>query len=319
MRKIWKNGKAFSILHTIIPAREILLQPDIEADEQIAAAHFLDLEFRLTGAAVAPGDGDDGEGKSSDNGFERKLDRDVEVRREDRAYAIDHSFAVGFEGIGRVVEAVIEEGPHKRICQAVYKEFDRWIVDDPAALHEAAAEDTIIALVQLVPVAHHIAAIIGFVGHHDDKRIALGGIQAAGDGPPEAVQLFILDRSQRGNPLANLLENGPSAVLAAIVHHHDFVRHAVKFELQMQVLDRACDASFLVTGRYDDGEQFQIGLIVHFKNCRMFIQKSGKWPSAPANPLQPARAGPASAVKRPSRVHSVLRSPETPHTSHLVV
>ena len=147
MREIWKNGKAFSLLHTIIPAREIFLQPDIEADEKIAAAHFLDLEFRLTGAPVAPGDGDDGEGKSSDDGFERELDRDVEVRRENGAYAIDHGFAVGFEGIRRIVEAVVEENPHERIGKAVYKEFDRWIVDDPAALHEAAAEDAIIALV----------------------------------------------------------------------------------------------------------------------------------------------------------------------------
>lgn len=214
-------------MHSVIAARKIFFQPDIKADEQIAAAHFLDLEFRLASAAVAPSDGDHGEGKSSDDGFERQLDCDVEVGRENRAYAIDHSFAIGFEGVGRIVKAVVEEDPHKRVCQAVYKEFDRWIVDDPAALHEAAAEDAIIALVQLLPVAHHIAAIIRFVGHHDDERIALGGIQAAGDGPPKAVQIFILHRSQRGNLLANLLENGLGAVLAAVVHHHDFVRDAV--------------------------------------------------------------------------------------------
>ena len=316
MNSFRSRRRFLSLLHTIIPAREIFFQPDIEADEQIAAAHFFDLEFRLTGAAVAPGDGDDGEGKTSHNGFEGKLDRDVEVRRENGAYAIDHGFAVGLEGVSRVVEAMIEEDSHERIGQAVYKEFDRWIVDNSAALHEAAAEDTIIALVELLPVTHHITTIIGFIGHHDDKRIALGGIQAAGDGPPEAVQLFILHRSQHGNPLAHLLENGPSAVLAAIVHHHDFMRHAMQLELQMQMLDRACDASFLVPGRDDDGEQFQIGLIVHFKNCRMFIQKSGKSPSAPANPIQPARAGPASAGKRLSPEHSVLRFPETPHKSH---
>jgi hypothetical protein len=40
----------------IIPAREIFLQPDIEADVLIAVAHFLDLELCLTGAAVAPYD-----------------------------------------------------------------------------------------------------------------------------------------------------------------------------------------------------------------------------------------------------------------------
>ena len=121
VREIWKNGKAFSLLHPIIPAREIFLQPDIEADEQIATAHFIDLEFRLTGAAVAPGDGYNGEGKSSDDGFERQLDCDVEVRREDRAYAINNGFSIGLEGVGRFVEAVVEENPHKRVCQSVYE------------------------------------------------------------------------------------------------------------------------------------------------------------------------------------------------------
>ena len=304
-------------MHSIIAARKIFFQPDIKADEQIAAAHFLDLEFRLTGAAVAPGDGDDGEGKSSDNGFERKLDCDVEVRREDRAYAIDDGFAIGLEGIRRIVEAVVEEDSHERICQAVYKEFDRWIVDNPAALHEAASEDAIIALVELLPVTHHIAAIIRLVGHHDDKRIALGGIQATGDRPPKAVQVFVLHRSQRGNPLAHLLKNRPSSVFAAIIHHHDFMRHTMQLELQMQMLHRACDAPFLIPGRNDDGEQFQIGLIVHFKNCRMFIQKSGKSPSAPANPRPPARVAQASAGMLLSPEHSVLRYPETPHRNYL--
>ena len=119
--EIWKNGRVLSLLHTVIPAREIFVQPDLETDEQRAAAHLLDLQLRLTSAAVAPGDGDHSEGKSSDDGFERELHCDVEVRREDRAYAIDHGSAVGFEGIGCVVETMIEENPHKRVCQAVYK------------------------------------------------------------------------------------------------------------------------------------------------------------------------------------------------------
>ncbi len=90
-----------SLPHAIISTREIFFQPDIEADEEIAA-HFFDLEFRFTGAAVAPGDGDDGEGNTSHDGFEGKLDLDVEVRQENGADAIDHRFAVGLEGVGCV-------------------------------------------------------------------------------------------------------------------------------------------------------------------------------------------------------------------------
>ena len=105
----------------VISSREIFFQPDMEADELIAVAHFLDLELCLTGAAVAPGNRDNGEGKSLGDGFEKKLDCDVEVRRQNRAYAIDHSFAVGLEGIRRIVEGVVEENPHKRICKAIYK------------------------------------------------------------------------------------------------------------------------------------------------------------------------------------------------------
>ena len=117
------------------------------------------------------------------------------MRRENGAYAIDHGFAVGLEGVGRVVETVVEEDSHERIGQAVYKELHGWVINHSTALHEAASEDTIVALVELLPVTHHIAAIIRLVGHHNDKRIALGGIQATGDRPPEAVQVFVLHRS----------------------------------------------------------------------------------------------------------------------------
>lgn len=81
----------------VIPAREIFFQPHIEADEEIAAAHFCDLKFGDAGAAVAPSDGDGGETKAADDGFQREFDRDVEVGREDGADAVDDRAAVGFE------------------------------------------------------------------------------------------------------------------------------------------------------------------------------------------------------------------------------
>ena len=45
----------------VIPAREVFFQPDVEADEEVAGAHFADLKFGYTLAAVSPSDGDGGE------------------------------------------------------------------------------------------------------------------------------------------------------------------------------------------------------------------------------------------------------------------
>ena len=41
----------------VIAAAEILFQPDIQADEEVAAAHFLDGKFRISHAPVPPGNG----------------------------------------------------------------------------------------------------------------------------------------------------------------------------------------------------------------------------------------------------------------------
>lgn len=38
----------------VVSAAEILFEPEIEANEQIAAAHFLDFEFGNTSSAIAP-------------------------------------------------------------------------------------------------------------------------------------------------------------------------------------------------------------------------------------------------------------------------
>ena len=43
------------------------------------------------------------------------------------------------------------------------------------------------------------------------------------------------------------LENLPGAVGGAVVDDDDLVRDAAEFQLEVQVLDGGCDASFLVT------------------------------------------------------------------------
>src|ERR1044072_1511029 len=88
---------------------EVLLQPDVEADEQIAAAHFFDFELGRTGAPVAPGDGKRGPAEAAHDGLELYLHRDVEMRSDERPAALDHFPAVGFKGVCRVVEFDPEE------------------------------------------------------------------------------------------------------------------------------------------------------------------------------------------------------------------
>src|ERR1022692_3441914 len=95
----------------VITAAEIFLQPDIKADEDIPAAHFLDPKFCDTMPAIAPGDWDHGPGIAAHDCFERYFDREIEVRRDQRTATVDHSFAVGFECVGRVVQPDVEKYP----------------------------------------------------------------------------------------------------------------------------------------------------------------------------------------------------------------
>jgi len=131
------------------------------------------------------------------------------MRREDGADAVDAGAAVGFEGVGGVVEAVAKENADEGICGAVQRELEGRIVDDAAVLEEAAAEDAVVAFVECMPVAHDIATVVGFVGHHDDQGIARDRVEPLRDRTPEAVRTGILDRAEGGDFCGFALEDLP--------------------------------------------------------------------------------------------------------------
>jgi hypothetical protein len=54
---------------TIITASEVFLQPQIQTDKHVTAAHFLDLQFGFPRPAAAPGDWDRDPRVTADNGF----------------------------------------------------------------------------------------------------------------------------------------------------------------------------------------------------------------------------------------------------------
>ena len=88
-------------------------------------------------------DGDSGEAVAAHDGLERQFHRDVEMRGEDRAHALDHLLTVDLEGIRRVVQPMAEKKAHEEICQAIDEKFDPRVVDHAPATHEAAAEHAV--------------------------------------------------------------------------------------------------------------------------------------------------------------------------------
>ena len=59
---------------SIINASKVLLEPNIEADEQVPTAHLLDFEFRSSGSAISPCYGYDCPRVPAYNCFERQFD-----------------------------------------------------------------------------------------------------------------------------------------------------------------------------------------------------------------------------------------------------
>ncbi len=179
------------------------------------------------------------------------------MRREDRANAVDYRAAVGLEGVGGVVEAVAKHQSDEEIRGAVEAVFDPRIIDHAAALEKTAAEDAVDAVIELLPVAHNIPAIVGFIGHHDDDRIATHCIEAASDGAAKAMRARALDRAQHGDFFAQALENAPGVVGRAVIDDHNFVWHIAQAKLEVEVLNRGGDATFFIPRRDDDAEKLE--------------------------------------------------------------
>ena len=51
------------------------------------------------------------------------------------------------------------------------------------------------------------------------------------------------------------MEDGPGAVGGSVVNDNDFVRHAAEIQLQVQMLQGGCDASFFIASGNDDRQE----------------------------------------------------------------
>ena len=179
------------------------------------------------------------------------------MRGEERCAAVDDAAAVGFEGVGRVVEADVKDDSDEEVGHPVEDVFDEGVVDGAAASDEAGAEDAIDAAVEFFEVTDDVAAIVGFVGHHDDDGVAGVVAEAALDGAAEAVEGGVLYGFEDGEFCREFGEDFPGVVGTAVIDDDDFVGNVVEAEFEVEVLDGRGDAPLLIARGDDDGEKVE--------------------------------------------------------------
>ena len=121
----------------------------------------------------------------------------------------------------------------------------------------AAAEHGVVSFLQFLPVPDDVAAVVRFVGHHDDDGLAAGRLDPADNGPSESVTALVPDGMQLGDALFEALQHLPRAVPAAIVNDEDLVRDAVERQFEMKMLDGARDRRLFVTGGDDHAQALE--------------------------------------------------------------
>ena len=137
----------------VIAARKNLLKPEIQDDEQVPAAHLLQLQLGETSLAVGPTHRDYVVGVAADNRFERHLDREIEMRRDQRLNSLNHFATVTLKCIGDVVIAESEDHADEIVDDAIEEQFVLRIVDDLAASHKTGSEYTFKSFLNFAIVA----------------------------------------------------------------------------------------------------------------------------------------------------------------------
>src|SRR5262249_47004295 len=89
------------------------------------------------------------------------------------------------------------------------------------------------------------------------RSISTSFIQSAHNRPPKAVRTLPLHRHQCRHPFPCFLQYLPRPIGAAVIHHHNFVRHTPQPQFHVKMLHRRADAAFLIPRRDHHGKQSQ--------------------------------------------------------------
>src|ERR1051326_6822636 len=164
------------------------------------------------------------------------------MRRVEWPAAFDHLTAISLERVGGVIERDAKQQLDKTICAMVHKQFEPRVVNGAATLDKAAAEYAVPPLVKSFPVTHDIAAIVGFISHHDDYGVPFTVVNSPGNSAAKAGQAGVLCRRKLGDGFLQFAKDVPGRVRTAIIHNHDLVRHVMEAQFQMQMFNGRSNA-----------------------------------------------------------------------------
>ena len=83
----------------------------------------------------------------------------AELRDEGLA-AVDNFFAISFESIRRVVEADAKQDLDEIIGQSIEEQLHFGVINRTATAHEAASKNTVVPLIEFLPLPHNVTAIV---------------------------------------------------------------------------------------------------------------------------------------------------------------
>jgi hypothetical protein len=128
----------------------VVLEPDVQDDEQVATAHFLELELRRAVAPVGPANGHDRVRIPADDGHSTASRRSEPVRQQPLDL-FDDVPTIGLERTGRVVVSASEHQPDAGVNDTIEQKLRERVTACPSTGSESRPERAVIALPRFLP------------------------------------------------------------------------------------------------------------------------------------------------------------------------
>ena len=187
-------------------------------------------------------------GKRRDEAMHLAVERDV----------LDHFAAIGFEGGAEVVDVDATENRHQRVCRAGRNAAEKKIV---RTLGTPTADD-VVTLFEFGEEGGDLIGVVLEVAIHSEDVVALGVIEAGGEGGGLAEVAAELDDEDAAIYRSDLFEQAIGAVTGAIVDKDQFEGFTDLLHDGLEAIVERGDVILFVVEWHDDGI---------FRHCLMIL------------------------------------------------
>src|SRR5215813_7165023 len=116
------------------------------------------------------------------------------MRRQKGPAAVDNRPSICLKSIGSVIDAAMKQNSQEPVRHAVENQFVKWVIDQPTATNKARTEDSVPTFIEQPPIRNDIAAVVAFVGHHNDSRVTGHLIKSERDCSSKPILAGVLNR-----------------------------------------------------------------------------------------------------------------------------